>query len=63
MIVKVLAMGFILDRYTYLRSPWNWLDFLVIVSSYLTSVFGNLAPLRAFRVLRALKTISIVPGQ
>ena len=63
MIVKVLAMGFLLDRYTYLRSAWNWLDFLVIVSSFLTSVLGNLAPLRAFRVLRALKTISIVPGQ
>ena len=62
MTVKVLAMGFIMDRYTYLRSPWNWLDFLVIVSSFLTSVLGNLAPLRAFRVLRALKTISIVPG-
>ena len=62
MAVKVLAMGFIMDRYTYLRSPWNWLDFLVIVSSLLTSLIGNLAPLRALRVLRALKTISIVPG-
>ena len=62
MTVKVLAMGFIMDRYTYLRSPWNWLDFLVIVSSLLTSLIGNLAPLRALRVLRALKTISIVPG-
>ena len=63
MIVKVLAMGLIMDPYTYLRSPWNWLDFLVIVSSFLTSVIGSLAPLRALRVLRALKTISIVPGQ
>ena len=62
MIVKVLAMGFIMEPYTYMRSPWNWLDFLVIVSSLLTSLIGNLAPLRALRVLRALKTISIVPG-
>ena len=62
MIVKVMAMGFIMEPYTYLRSPWNWLDFLVIVSSLLTSLIGNLAPLRALRVLRALKTISIVPG-
>ena len=62
MMVKVLAMGFIMEPYTYLRSPWNWLDFLVIVSSLLTSLIGNLAPLRALRVLRALKTISIVPG-
>ena len=62
MVVKVLAKGFIMDRYTYLRNPWNWLDFIVIVSGFLTSIIGNLAPLRAFRVLRALKTISIVPG-
>lgn len=29
-IVKALARGFILTPFTYLRDPWNWLDFLVI---------------------------------
>ena len=64
MIIKVLAKGFILNNYTYLRNPWNWLDFLVISSGYLTSFIdmGNLAGLRTFRVLRALKTVSIMPG-
>ena len=65
MIIKVLAKGFILNNYTYLRNPWNWLDFLVISSGYLTSFIdmGNLAGLRTFRVLRALKTVSIMPGK
>ena len=65
MIIKVLAKGFILNNYTYLRNPWNWLDFIVIASGYLTTFIdmGNLAGLRTFRVLRALKTVSIMPGK
>ncbi|KAH1006851.1 hypothetical protein HUJ05_007545 [Dendroctonus ponderosae] len=64
MIIKTIAKGFILNKYTYLRNPWNWLDFVVITSGYATiGVEGaNLAGLRTFRVLRALKTISILPG-
>jgi len=64
MVIKVLAKGFILNNYTYLRNPWNWLDFIVISSGYLTTFIdmGNLAGLRTFRVLRALKTVSIMPG-
>ena len=33
MVIKLLARGFIVHRYTYLRDPWNWLDFIVIVSA------------------------------
>lgn len=28
--VKVMARGFILQPFTYLRDAWNWLDFVVI---------------------------------
>jgi hypothetical protein len=28
--LKVLAMGFILDEGSYLRDPWNWVDFTVV---------------------------------
>ncbi|XP_033124653.1 sodium channel protein type 5 subunit alpha-like [Anneissia japonica] len=31
MVVKVIARGFVLREFTYLRDPWNWLDFLVIL--------------------------------
>ncbi|XP_042204466.1 sodium channel protein para-like isoform X2 [Homarus americanus] len=62
--VKVMARGFILESFTYLRDAWNWLDFTVISLAYLTMGIdlGNLAALRTFRVLRALKTVAIVPG-
>ncbi|KAK8395287.1 hypothetical protein O3P69_006178 [Scylla paramamosain] len=62
--VKVMARGFILESFTYLRDAWNWLDFTVISLAYVTMGIdlGNLAALRTFRVLRALKTVAIVPG-
>nr|XP_006818874.1 PREDICTED: sodium channel protein 60E-like [Saccoglossus kowalevskii] len=64
MLVKILARGFIIYKFTYLRDPWNWLDFTVIILAYVTIGvdLGNFSGLRTLRVLRALKTISIVPG-
>jgi hypothetical protein len=64
MCIKIIAKGFVINKYTYLRNPWNWLDFVVITSGYATIGLdvGNLAGLRTFRVLRALKTVSIMPG-
>ncbi|XP_048693477.2 sodium channel protein type 5 subunit alpha-like isoform X1 [Caretta caretta] len=63
-LIKILARGFCLNEFTFLRDPWNWLDFSVIVLAYAGafSDLGSVSVLRTFRVLRALKTISIVPG-
>ncbi|NWS93738.1 SCN5A protein, partial [Mionectes macconnelli] len=63
-LIKILARGFCLNEFTFLRDPWNWLDFSVIVMAYVGafSTLGSVSVLRTFRVLRALKTISIVPG-
>lgn len=30
-LVKILARGFCMGKFTFLRDPWNWLDFCVIV--------------------------------
>ncbi|XP_013413556.1 sodium channel protein 1 brain [Lingula anatina] len=74
MIAKLLARGFILNKFTYLRDPWNWLDFIVVILAYITvllekwilkdqnSEIGGIAALRTFRVLRAFKTFAILPG-
>ncbi|XP_067328040.1 sodium channel protein type 2 subunit alpha-like [Anolis sagrei] len=63
-LVKIIARGFCIDKFTFLRDPWNWLDFLVISFAYITEFvnLGNVSALRTFRVLRALKTISVIPG-
>lgn len=31
-VIKVIAMGFVLDKGSYLRDAWNWLDFVVVIS-------------------------------
>ncbi|XP_029384777.1 sodium channel protein type 5 subunit alpha-like isoform X4 [Echeneis naucrates] len=63
-LIKILARGFCMGPFTFLRDPWNWLDFSVIVMAYVTEFvdLGNVSALRTFRVLRALKTISVIPG-
>uniref|UniRef100_A0A8C9NQG8 Sodium channel protein type 2 subunit alpha n=1 Tax=Serinus canaria TaxID=9135 RepID=A0A8C9NQG8_SERCA len=63
-LVKVFARGFCINDFTCLRDPWNWLDFIVISFAYVTEFvdLGNVSALRTFRVLRVLKTISVIPG-
>ena len=33
-LIKILARGFILDKNSFLRNPWNWLDLIVITLAY-----------------------------
>uniref|UniRef100_A0A8C0VT71 Sodium channel protein n=1 Tax=Cyanistes caeruleus TaxID=156563 RepID=A0A8C0VT71_CYACU len=63
-LIKIIARGFCLEDFTFLRDPWNWLDFTVITFAYVTEFvdLGNVSALRTFRVLRALKTISTIVG-
>ncbi|KAM4622410.1 sodium channel protein type 4 subunit alpha [Discoglossus pictus] len=63
-LIKIFARGFCIEPFTFLRDPWNWLDFGVIVMAYTTEFvdLGNVSALRTFRVLRALKTITVIPG-
>lgn len=65
MLLKILAYGFVLNKNSYLRDPWNILDFVVVVSAYLQLLMSsgaNLGVLRSFRVLRPLRTISGIEG-
>ncbi|XP_006869243.1 PREDICTED: sodium channel protein type 10 subunit alpha [Chrysochloris asiatica] len=62
--IKILARGFCLNEFTYLRDLWNWLDFGVITLAYIGEAIDlrGISGLRTFRVLRALKTVSVIPG-
>jgi hypothetical protein len=31
-IIKIIAMGFIIHRYSYLRQGWNVIDFIIAIS-------------------------------
>ena len=40
--VKLIARGFFMDNFTYLRDAWNWLDISVIGMSYVTIAIGKI---------------------
>lgn len=64
-VVKIVSLGFICNKGSYLRDAWNILDFTIISSGYLGKVMkggANLSALRSFRVIRPLRTISSVQG-
>lgn len=63
---KVIAMGFFVHEMSYLRDPWNWLDFFVVLSGFVEIVAGDkgggsVRALRVLRVLRPLKSINAFP--
>ena len=61
MFIKIFSMGFVLNKKSYLRDPWNFLDFIIVITSLLPYVINlkvSLKPLRVFRVLRPLRTIT-----
>lgn len=62
--VKIIAMGFVLGERTYLRDPWNWLDFVVVVMSLLSTLpsVNNFSVIRTFRVFRPLRSFSSFPA-
>lgn len=56
MLLKIIGMGFILNKGAYLRDYWNILDFVIVITSYypliLTDVFIFIIyPNYNFRVL------------
>uniref|UniRef100_A0AC35TNP8 EF-hand domain-containing protein n=1 Tax=Rhabditophanes sp. KR3021 TaxID=114890 RepID=A0AC35TNP8_9BILA len=69
-IIKIIAFGFAFHKGSYLRSGWNIMDFIVVVSGAITMVpFApssnetvDLRTLRAVRVLRPLKLVSGIPS-
>jgi hypothetical protein len=64
MLLKICGRGFIFNKGSYLRNYWNILDFVIVVSGF-ASYLGtgtNLNALRSFRVLRPLRSISVIEG-
>ena len=36
MLFKIVGLGFIFGKGAYLRDPWNILDFVIVMSAWLT---------------------------
>jgi hypothetical protein len=66
MLCKIVCLGFVFGRNTYLRDGWNGMDFTVVMLGLLPLVAGGILPsvsaLRTVRVLRPLRTMTRVEG-
>jgi len=61
--MKIVAYGFVGHPRAYIRDPWNWVDFLVVVVGLLAAMqVEALSFLKPARVLRPLRSLSAVPG-
>ena len=56
--LKILGMGFFMGKGAYLKDAWNWLDFIVVVSSLLEAYVSNVSGLRTFRLFRPLRSLN-----
>uniref|UniRef100_G3UIK5 Voltage-dependent N-type calcium channel subunit alpha n=1 Tax=Loxodonta africana TaxID=9785 RepID=G3UIK5_LOXAF len=62
--IKIIALGFVFHKGSYLRNGWNVMDFVVVLTGILTTAGTDfdLRTLRAVRVLRPLKLVSGIPS-
>ncbi|XP_037707101.1 voltage-dependent N-type calcium channel subunit alpha-1B [Choloepus didactylus] len=62
--IKIVALGFVFHKGSYLRNGWNVMDFVVVLTGILATAGTDfdLRTLRAVRVLRPLKLVSGIPS-
>ena len=64
MTTKIIALGFWMDENSYLRDGWNVIDFIVVIGGWVGMLpfASNVTAIRTIRLLRPLRTISVVEG-
>jgi len=63
-VLKIAGMGFVMGNGAYLKDGWNVLDFIVVVSGFVSQLpgFPRISALRTIRVMRPLRSLSVLPG-
>jgi hypothetical protein len=62
MTIKICALGFVMDKGSYLRESWNRLDFFIVMSSIIDmSASGlNIPIIKLLRMLRVLRPLRFI---
>lgn len=63
MMTKIFAYGFAFcGKNSYIRNPWNILDFLIVASATISVIFSNidLGFIKSLRVLRVLRPLRLI---
>lgn len=61
-LIKSIALGFALDKGSYLTESWNQLDFFIVVTSLfdLALVAVDIPAIRVLRILRTLRPLRLI---
>ena len=61
-VLKIIAYGFMFNgKESYMRSAWNVLDFIIVVSALISLIFDyDLQFLKALRILRVLRPLRLI---
>lgn len=64
MVLKIVAMGFMMRQHSYLRDPANLLDFIVVILGWVSALYAgqDVSAIRTIRILRPLKATTAIPG-
>lgn len=67
MVIKMLGLGLVEREFSYFRSMWNWLDFVIVVEGLVSLAFqdslqSNISGIRSVRALRPLRSITRMAG-
>lgn len=63
--LKIVGLGFYFSKKAYIKDNWNKMDFVIVVTAWMSVIFSqgiDLRALRTIRVLRPLRSISNVKG-
>ena len=60
--MQIVALGLFAHPSAYLRSPWNQLDAVVVITSIISTAAPNshISILRALRLLRVLRPLRMI---
>ena len=59
---KLVALGFVMDKGSYMRESWNQLDFFIVMCSLVDNLMTgqDIAALKILRMLRILRPLRVV---
>jgi hypothetical protein len=60
MVIKIIAFGFIMGKESYLRNPWNVVDFIVVFSALLSIALTKVEFLSIIKIVRIARIVRVL---
>ena len=59
-LVKIIAFGFVVNKQSYLRNPWNIMDFFVVASALLSIALADVSFLSVIKIVRVVRIVRVL---